>query len=300
MSESIALDHQLPGETIRQSREDAALSVEDLARVVKLSPQVIRALEVNDYDSLPSLLFVRGYLQNVQRALGLPGSAVVEKFDRWRGIEQPAQPERQARVLSDLEPSVEKKRRPWGVLLLVILLGGGIGYGYSQNFHADVINYFAPVTPEVTPITQTPEPLPVIEAPEKDAAQMIAEQNGEIELQGLEPVIEDESARIAATQRVLEEAAEEAPVQPVVSQPVVAEHQLIMRFSGESWVEVRDQDRSFLAGGLMTPAQTIDLTGEGPFSILVGNVSTTQVVFDGEVLDLTDRARQNVARIQLP
>jgi len=80
---------QLPGALLRQARETAGLSVADMARSVNLQVSVIEALEADDYERLPGLPFVRGYLTNLQRKLGLPEAAVLGVFDEWRGQTQP-------------------------------------------------------------------------------------------------------------------------------------------------------------------------------------------------------------------
>ena len=53
-------------------------------------------------------------------------------------------------------------------------------------------------------------------------------------------------------------------------------------------------------GDLLNADDVVELTGPGPFNVLVGNVQVTTLTFDNQAIDLSERARQNVARIQLP
>ncbi len=74
---------------------------------------------------------------------------------------------------------------------------------------------------------------------------------------------------------------------------------LQIEFSGESWVEVRDARGRLILADLMTPENGVDLDTYGPVEVLVGAVSSSTVIFNGETQDLRQKAYQDVARITL-
>ena len=74
---------------------------------------------------------------------------------------------------------------------------------------------------------------------------------------------------------------------------------LQIEFSGESWVEVRDARGRLILADLMTPETGVDLDTYGPVEVLVGAVSSSTVIFNGETQDLRQKAFQDVARITL-
>ena len=74
---------------------------------------------------------------------------------------------------------------------------------------------------------------------------------------------------------------------------------LQIEFSGESWVEVRDARGRLILADLMTPEKGVDLDTYGPVEVLVGAVSASTVIFNGETQDLRQKAYQDVARITL-
>ncbi|MDC1208824.1 DUF4115 domain-containing protein, partial [Litorivicinus sp.] len=74
---------------------------------------------------------------------------------------------------------------------------------------------------------------------------------------------------------------------------------LDMRFLGESWIEVRDSRGRLVLADLMSSGRTVSLETYGPIEVLVGAVNSSEIVFNGERLDLSGRAFQNVARIKL-
>ena len=74
---------------------------------------------------------------------------------------------------------------------------------------------------------------------------------------------------------------------------------LEMRFTGESWVEVRDARGRLVVADLMEAGRFVSLQTFGPIEVLVGAVSDSTVIFNGETLDLSGRSYQNVARVTL-
>ena len=78
-----------------------------------------------------------------------------------------------------------------------------------------------------------------------------------------------------------------------------AQGRLEIDFSGESWVEIRDARGRLILADLMSPEQGVELDTFGPVEILVGAVSVSTVVFNGETQDLKRKAFQDVARITL-
>ena len=59
------------GALLRAARKAAGLSVEAAAQQLKLSPRQVRALEDDDFGSLPGRTFVRGFVRNYARLVAL-------------------------------------------------------------------------------------------------------------------------------------------------------------------------------------------------------------------------------------
>ena len=59
------------GETLRLARERRGLSQEEAAKSLCLNVEVINALECEQFDKLPSAVFVRGYIKNYANLLRL-------------------------------------------------------------------------------------------------------------------------------------------------------------------------------------------------------------------------------------
>jgi cytoskeletal protein RodZ len=76
-----AMTDQDIGGRIREARERRGLSLSDAAASTKLSVNVLRAIEGNDFASLPEGMYRRAYLRTVAAEVGLDPNAVVAEYD---------------------------------------------------------------------------------------------------------------------------------------------------------------------------------------------------------------------------
>ena len=341
MSNDVILETpELPGKAIQEAREAAGLTVKELAASVRISATAMTAIEEDRYDKLPGLPFVRGYLTNLQRELGMDQADVLDKFDHWRkdhpeGFQAPVSPF----VDPDSLPKKPKAGRYTffvmaAAIAVWLFAAGGIGQitvwlspaevarngsdpiesepllplltaPEESEDEAVVESESAPVEEPVAVVEPTLEPEPVVEAPEPEV-QVVATEDAS----AAEPVVESEPEAAPApapapmeTDSLLPAVAEAAPLPVDLPEAATAnpeDHRLRLTFSGDSWVEITGPDNERLVGDLLNADDVVELTGPGPFNVLVGNVQVTTLTFDNQAIDLSERARQNVARIQLP
>jgi cytoskeleton protein RodZ len=79
--QEIIADKTKLGTYLRQTREQQGLSLQQVADKLFLNMHFVKAIESDDYSSLPSAVFVRGYLKNYAKLLGLSTEAVMEAYD---------------------------------------------------------------------------------------------------------------------------------------------------------------------------------------------------------------------------
>jgi len=80
-SENLILSEQeWGGSAIRRIRESKRITLEDLADHTRISKAYLMALEEENYQKLPAIVYVRGFLQQVSRRLKLPTELVVKKY----------------------------------------------------------------------------------------------------------------------------------------------------------------------------------------------------------------------------
>ena len=71
-----------PGKLLQIAREEKNLRPEDVAYEIRLTPSQVLALEENDYSKMPEETYVRGYLRNYARLVGIPENTILMAFAR--------------------------------------------------------------------------------------------------------------------------------------------------------------------------------------------------------------------------
>lgn len=73
------------GGLLREIRERRGISLEDLAEATRIAARYVQAIEAEHYESLPSATFVRGYVREMARYLGLDEERVTTGYMRRFG-----------------------------------------------------------------------------------------------------------------------------------------------------------------------------------------------------------------------
>ena len=74
---------------------------------------------------------------------------------------------------------------------------------------------------------------------------------------------------------------------------------LVFAFSQPSWVEVRDRSGQIVFSQLSEAGSRREVTGQPPFSLVVGNASHVTLQFRGKPVDFSKRSKEDVARLTL-
>jgi len=124
-----------PGLQLEKCRRYRGFGIEVVAEQLNLSPGVVRALEADDYASLPSPTFVRGYLKNYARLLEVSDKELLKAFDQ---VAQVCEDEGEDIFSSFTRPG-QIHLKSAIVALLVMAVGGGFAWWWhNYSFqHAD-------------------------------------------------------------------------------------------------------------------------------------------------------------------
>jgi len=158
-----------PGPRLRAAREASGYEVEDIAKQLRLHPEIIRNLEKDTFADHLALVFVRGYLRAYANLIGLDGDQVVEEFNALGFKEERSLPDfkgkPQARTRMRTEQEMQgptlSLRFKWVAITMVIIALGGVFAAY--NYQPQEQLYPVQVSTEITDTIQ--------EAPEVQAAQ---------------------------------------------------------------------------------------------------------------------------------
>ena len=324
-----------PGAILAAERERQGLAPADIAQRLHMSVWQVEALESGEYTRLPRGPFLRGFVRNYAKALGLPPENVLARLaeaapaDKTPGIVVPSQNIR-------FDPLGERMANPYvkaaGLAALVIVLGFATMYWWvfvrpapqpaASRKAADVAAAPAVRQPVPTPPASTPAPAPVPAPapiaetqpapamppiPPAMARPPKAETLANAEPPAKAPVKTEASKTEAAkTEAPKSEAAKaEVPKPDAVKAapatvPVAATRQggvIKLRFKGKSWVEVRDAGGKVLLTGMNDAGSETEVSGKPPFKVVVGNAPDVRLFFNDRELNLEPHMREAVARV---
>jgi cytoskeleton protein RodZ len=315
-SKEIASDRGSPTETtgsteslgawLARTRAGHGAEPRDMARQLGLNPTIILALEADDFARLGPPIFVRGYLSLYARLLDLPEAAVLERYREQSDASREPPPlkvmhssERQTRI-RDLR----------GILYLLVV----IGLGWTAIRHLDALDPGRllawwprseqagtppPASKPMAATTQTQYPFqstpaeatressppapsepPPAPSPEPASASAIALAPPPVPAAS-EPA---PAPGLASVIPALAPAAlEETGGSSTPDAPSGA--RLLLQFSEDCWVQVKDAQGKVLVNGLMKANTTTALSGPAPFTVTLGNAPAARIALDDRPVD---------------
>ena len=75
------------GERLANKRSEKELTINQVAREIKIEPRVIEMIENNDFESIGAPVFVKGYLRQYSELVGLDPDLIIEKYSAINSIE---------------------------------------------------------------------------------------------------------------------------------------------------------------------------------------------------------------------
>jgi cytoskeleton protein RodZ len=280
------------GDFLKAAREASGFSIDDVSRLLKLAPRQIQALEQQNFTDLPPRTFVRGFIRNYARLLNIDADAVLEALppEGPQAISPAASSVKMAtRAMPVLPPYGEKTIQPqtWKWLLAVTLLA-----------IIAIVFFFWPQLTALLPERHA-------EQTENDTAMSVTIDD----FKPLSALQETENSRsFTPIITPLSDASSDSTISPIIStpasidSPAATEHEeveLVLRFIGDSWAEVRDKNDKVLYSTLAKAGSEKTLLGVPPFSLVLGNSKSVTVILRGEPVDLGGPGRQSVARLTL-
>jgi cytoskeleton protein RodZ len=307
------------GAMLRAAREAAGLTVDALSQQLKLSPRQVKALEDGDYANLPGRTFVRGFVRNYARAVGIDAEAVLAAIPG--AVEAPALDRSTIghahRPIGELPTSGRARSGSWARWLIPLVLLAAIGAAalYEYLRPGDLQRGFGtrtlpvrpalpdPVAPPASmPSSGTPLPNPILSGPVSEAPR------ADGALPPPAPAVETAPAGAASPLAPPGPAGGGAIVTPPVTAPAAAptpppaagEATLVITYRASSWTEVRDRDGKVVLQVTGTPGTSQTVTGKAPFDLTLGSAGENSITWRGAPFDLAPHLRQNVARVRLP
>lgn len=262
------------GTRLRQAREAAGLTLEDVGSRLRMPIQVVRSLEEEQWQKLGAPVFVRGQLRSYARLLDVDVGQLLEQAQVGPVVPPTlvshTHTPRARRIAENLG------RRVLYVGITAVL---AVPVWFATRGHFD-----GSATP--APNTASLDALPAAVPVTPSAA-------------GIEPstpveVAAAPASKPAATPYV----ASLAPV-PRSAPAAAASNTLDMQFNGDSWVDIGGPDGTSVEKALIKSGESRSFTPGQVARVTLGNASAVQVQQNGAIVDLTPYQRANVARFQV-
>lgn len=116
------------GDIIRKERVTRRITVETIAKDLKLNAKYIKSLESNEYDSLPADPYVRVYLRSLAKYLSLNPEEILKKFYDERGL---GSEHYKRESIAKIKVSMKDKEESRSPLLVTALVLIAILIGFS-------------------------------------------------------------------------------------------------------------------------------------------------------------------------
>lgn len=289
------------GAMLRAARQAQGLHIAALAASIKVPQAKLEALEAERYQDLPDATFARALAQTVCRALkidpvpvlaGLPASHTdrLERVDG--GLNAPF---RERPGHSD--PMDWRWLRRPSVWVVALLLGGAAAVAFLP------MTWFQSMAKVVATIGVRPESadpargnaMPA-ELPASALAGAIVEHADMRTATVTSPAGDAASAPLA-------EPAPPAPAGAAASVPDAAPAALSsatrIRAVQASWVQVTDSRGQVLLARLLAAGEEIGFDNQPPLKLRIGNASGTEVLRNGQPVDLAPSTRDNIANLEI-
>jgi cytoskeleton protein RodZ len=280
-----------PGSLLAAERERQGLSRGEVAQRLHMSASQIEAIESGEYQRLPKGTFLRGFVRNYCKVLGIdPGPLLSELAEAAPRAPSPdiVVPSQNIRF----DPLGERLSNPYvkAAVLAAVLLSLGFAGMYWWLF-------IKPKPPAAgasrPPAVETPGPpqqpaVPPI-APAEAPVQEPAEPSAPAPAQSAP----NPSVPVQPAPAKVEPAKEAEPKKASRG----AQRVIRLRFRGESWVEVRDGQGNVLVSRLHEPGTEAEVSGRPPLSVIVGNAPDVRMTVDEREFPLEPHTRVAVARL---
>lgn len=266
----------LPGAALAAARTARGLSPAQVAEQMRLTAEVVVAMEEGRYEALGPTVFARGHLRKYANLLGVPADSVLAAYDASssRAAEATLIPPASAHtpVRSQRVPDL-----PWPALLAAVaVLGAAVAGGWwlwqSRSAAGDAQGG-ALVVPAPASQPAAGE-VPAALDEQADYVPPAVPADGE-------PLPQEETAPAAGPESA-------APVEPPAA---ATSGHLIIEFTGPCWLEVYDAAGARLAFELVVAGDSRTFDGPAPWRVLLGNVGAARVSIDGSVVQIPPSLR---------
>lgn len=280
------------GRQLQTAREAAGLSLDSLSQTLKVATAKLESLEAGRLDELPSPMFTRALASSVCRVLNIDPAPVLSQlphsdqfsFERAQsGLNAPFR----ASHARPMTVVLKQLKNPLVLVVLALLLGAlALVLVPSIPPLDNLVNGLkgsaeAPTTATVTTPTANAVPAATTAA------------NTAVGSLGIAPSL------VPATPAVVASDVASPSLTPAASLRTDVPGVIGFKARAAVWIEVTDARGRTPLRRLVNAGEVVQVDGTPPMTAVVGRADVVDVEVRGKPLDITTRAKDNVARFEV-
>ena len=298
------------GELLRLAREKTGLSPGDVAARLRMGLKQVRALEEDDYSALPKGTFLRGFVRNYAKVVGIKPEQALALLEQTHqaavAIKASAVVMPSQQNISVPTPGGEIAKPRARVFAAAVFVG--VLFIVVWWWWENVRPYRAEGGRPKSIAEETAVSVPIA-VPESAFSSVTS---GAVAAQGnnaVLPVVSQTEPPRSASNPVTPT----APAVAAFTTPQLAEIEIApatgaglrvgnngvlgLTFSDKSWVQVVDATGTTVLDRVFSRGEAEELTGRAPFVVVIGNAQATRLAYNGKEIDLAPHTRSAVARV---
>ncbi|CDU01564.1 conserved hypothetical protein [Vibrio coralliirubri] len=299
------------GTLLKNKRESLGLTQKQISDRLKLRVTLIQQIEENQFESDQVATFMRGYIRSYAKYVNLDEKVVLSALHHAGD----AQHQEQEMLSFSRKTKTEKHNSRIMILTWSIfaVIAGISSLWWWQNQQQDTLSQSLANTEssEELAVEESLAPeftsLEVIEAEQNEAGASVVEgteglaaiSDAEDSLDAVTPADETPAQQATETEPTAEVAANAEAVEANTAPEAVA-NELVMQFSADCWIQVKDATGKTLSTGIKKAGQSLNLSGTAPYKVILGAPEGVSMTFASEPVDLSGYTSGKVARITLP
>lgn len=275
------------GSLLKRSREERHIDLDEAFRVTRIRRHTLEALENEQWDKLPSQVFVKGFLRTYAEFLGLDKEMVLTYYQRISPFEKDK---------SDILKQVSPQAARWHLKIIIPLLALAfiLSVIYLNRKNISIVEKAFQYMGTQGPVKEEEEP---------------------VAKEGTKALDERDTEQLSLSNEKKLEKEEKAPSKPKsIEEPLVledtgiaketSEEPLPPRFiltanvKGRTWIAIYVDDEP-VKEYLFQPGDTVKWTADKGFDILVGNAGGIEFFLNGNQIGHLG-AEGKVVRLKLP
>ncbi|WP_265692946.1 cytoskeleton protein RodZ [Providencia rustigianii] len=294
------------GQVLSQARERKGLTQEMVAERLCLKVSTVKEIEQDIHPAGVEPTFLRGYIRLYARMVGLPESEI----SVFLKTDAPAQVSNVSPMQSYSLGKKRKKREGWLMKitwLIVIILIAMVGIWWWQDHNAQKKDFITMATENDLILSQQDNSSQPVAPTNPATIAPLATENGAVQtssVTGELPVLSDNQETPIAgnadaqavrtiplpnapqTASSVDRAQANASTEST-DMPAASTTGLVLNFSGQCWLEIRDANNKVLFSGMKNGGDKLELDGTQPYRLNIGAPANVAVQFQGKDVDLS-------------